>query len=148
MNFKQWIISEESIEQNLDKWIEDIKNHAGPKESEIISMKNWIDDKNIQFIKNTLKKKNQENKQYLKYLIGFANTPQASFQEDYERAIDTIQWFITTNKMTKKQIEEQGWFNTGKQANDLIKQKNQYQQEYNQRPVPSIPISKDGRSVF
>jgi len=125
MNFKEWLLSEESIEQNFDKWIEDIKNHAGPKESEIISMKNWLDDKKIQFIKNTLKKKNQENKQYLKYLIGFANTPQASFQEDYERAIDTIQWFITTNKMTKKQIEEQGWFNTGKQANDLIKQKNQ-----------------------
>ena len=125
MNFKEWLLSEESIEQNFDKWIEDIKNHAGPKESEIISMKNWIDDKNIQFIKNTLKKKNQENKQYLKYLIGFANTPQASFQEDYERAIDTIQWFITTNKMTKRQIEEQGWFNVGKQANELIKQKNQ-----------------------
>ena len=70
MNFKQWILSEESIEQKFDQWIEDIKNHAGPKESEIISMKNWIDDKNIQFIKNTLKKKNQENKQYLKYLIG------------------------------------------------------------------------------
>ena len=125
MNFKQWILSEESIEQNFDKWIEDIKKNAGPKESEIISMKNWIDDKKIQFIKNALKKKKQENKQYLKYLIGFANTPQASFQEDYERAIDTIQWFITTNKMTKKQIEDQGWFNVGKQANELIKQKNQ-----------------------
>ena len=88
-------------------------------------MKNWIDDKNIQFIKNTLKKKNQENKQYLKYLIGFANTTQARFEEDYERAIDTIQWFIMTNKMKKSQIEEQGWFNVGKQTNELIKQKNQ-----------------------
>ena len=125
MNFKEWLLSEESIEQNFDKWIEDIKKHAGPKESEIISMKNWLDDKKIQFIKNALKKKKQENKQYLKYLIGFANTTQARFEEDYERAIDTIQWFITTNKMTKKQIEEQGWFNVGKQGNDLIKQKNQ-----------------------
>jgi DNA integrity scanning protein DisA with diadenylate cyclase activity len=107
----------------LRQWIEDIKNYAQPIELELKSMDSWLDEKKKQFIKDALKKKKVENKQYLKYLIGFAKTPQANYEEDFIRAIDTLQWFIQTNRLPKSEIEKQGWFNKGKEANELMKQK-------------------------
>ena len=121
MQFKEWLILSESIEINFDQFIEDLKTHARPDEDELKRQK--IDDNKKKFIIDALKKKNQENKQYLKYLLGFSTTPASQHSEDYDRAIDTLIWFIQTNKLPKRQIEADGWFNTGKKANELIRQK-------------------------
>ena len=121
MQFKEWLILSESIEINFDQFIEDLKTHARPDEDELKRQK--IDDNKKKFIIDALKKKNQENKQYLKYLLGFSTTPASQHSEDYDRAIDTLNWFIQTNKLPKRQIEADGWFNTGKKANELIRQK-------------------------
>ena len=122
MQFKEWLLFVESIEINFDQFIEDLKTHARPDEAELKRQK--IDDNKKKFIIDALKKKNQENKQYLKYLLGFSTTPASQHSEDYDRAIDTLIWFIQTNKLPKKQIEADGWFNTGKKANELMRQKN------------------------
>ena len=122
MQFKEWLILSESIEINFDQFIEDLKTHARPDEDELKRQK--IDDNKKKFIIDALKKKNQENKQYLKYLLGFSTTPASQHSEDYDRAIDTLIWFIQTNKLPKRQIEADGWFNTGKKANELMSQKN------------------------
>jgi hypothetical protein len=122
MQFKEWLLFVESIEINFDQFIEDLKTHARPDEAELKRQK--IDDNKKKFIIDALKKKNQENKQYLKYLLGFSTTPASQHSEDYDRAIDTLNWFIQTNKLPKKQIEADGWFNTGKKANELMSQKN------------------------
>ena len=122
MQFKEWLILSESIEINFDQFIEDLKTHARPDEDELKRQK--IDDNKKKFIIDALKKKNQENKQYLKYLLGFSTTPASQHSEDYDRAIDTLNWFIQTNKLPKRQIEADGWFNTGKKANELMSQKN------------------------
>ena len=122
MQFKEWLLFVESLEINFDQFIEDLKKHARPDEAELKRQK--IDDNKKKFIIDALKKKNQENKQYLKYLLGFSTTPASQHSEDYDRAIDTLIWFIQTNKLPKKQIEADGWFNTGKKANELMSQKN------------------------
>jgi hypothetical protein len=121
MQFKEWFLFVESIKINFDQFIEDLKTHARPDEAELKVQK--IDDNKKKFIIDALEKKNQENKQYLKYLLGFSTTPASQHSEDYDRAIDTLNWFIQTNKLPKRQIEADGWFNTGKKANEMIRQK-------------------------
>jgi hypothetical protein len=121
MQFKEWLLFVESIKINFDQFIEDLKTHAKPDEAELKVQK--IDDNKKKFIIDALEKKKQENKQYLKYLLGFSTTPASQHSEDYDRAIDTLNWFIQTNKLPKRQIEADGWFNTGKKANEMIRQK-------------------------
>lgn len=123
INFREYFYLYESIDQNFDQWLIDLKTHARPDESEIKTFN--IPDNKKQFIINTLKSKNIENKQYMKYLIGFATTPQSSHIEDYDRAVDTLKWFIQTNRLTKAQVEADGWFNTGKRATELTREKDQ-----------------------
>ena len=123
INFREYFYLYESIDQNFDQWLVDLKTHARPDESEIKTFN--IPDNKKQFIINTLKSKNVENKQYMKYLLGFATTPQASHIEDYDRAVDTLKWFIQTNRLTKAQVEADGWFNTGKRATELTREKDQ-----------------------
>jgi len=121
MQFKEWLLFVESIKINFDQFIEDLKTHARPDEAELKVQK--IDDNKKKFIIDALEKKKQENKQYLKYLLGFSTTTASQHSEDYDRAIDTLNWFIQKNKLPKRQIEADGWFNTGKKANELMSQK-------------------------
>jgi len=123
INFREYFYLYESIDQNFDQWLVDLKTHARPDESEIKTFN--IPDNKKQFIINILKSKNVENKQYMKYLIGVSRTPQSSHIEDYERAVDTLKWFIQTNRLTKAQVEADGWFNTGKRATELTREKDQ-----------------------
>ena len=123
INFREYFYLYESIDQNFDQWLIDLKANARPDESEIKTFN--IPDNKKQFIINTLKSKNVENKQYMKYLIGFATTPQSSHIEDYDRAVDTLKWFIQTNRLTKAQVETDGWFNTGKRTTELTREKDQ-----------------------
>ena len=123
INFREYFYLYESIDQNFDQWLVDLKTHARPDESEIKTFN--IPDNKKQFIINTLKSKNIEDKQYMKYLIGFATTPQSSHIEDYDRVVDTLKWFIQTNRLTKAQVEADGWFNTGKRATELTREKDQ-----------------------
>ena len=123
INFREYFYLYESIDQNFDQWLIDLKTHARPDESEIKTFN--IPDNKKQFIINTLKSKNVENKQYMKYLLGFATTPQSSHIEDYDRAVDTLKWFIQTNRLTKAQVEADGWFNTGKRTTELTREKDQ-----------------------
>jgi len=130
INFREYFYLYESIDQNFDQWLVDLKTHARPDESEMKTMSEILPlEKEYslerQFIINTLKSKNVENKQYMKYLLGFATTPQASHIEDYDRAVDTLKWFIQTNRLTKAQVEADGWFNTGKRATELTREKDQ-----------------------
>ena len=123
INFREYFYLYESIDQNFDQWLVDLKTHARPDESEMKTFN--IPDNKKQFIINTLKSKNIENKQYMKYLIGFATTPQSSHIEDYDRVVDTLKWFIQTNRLTRAQVEADGWFNTGKRATELTREKDQ-----------------------
>ena len=59
----------------------------------------------------------------MKYLLGFSTLAASSHQEDYDRAVDTIKWFVQTNRMRKGDIESAGWYNTGKNAVELTRQK-------------------------
>lgn len=128
INFREYFYLYESIDQNFDQWLVDLKANAKPNESEIKTFN--IPDNKKQFIINTLKSKNVENKQYMKYLIGFATTPQSSHIEDYDRAVDTLKWFIQTNRLTKSQVETDGWFNTGKRTTELTREKDQILNPY------------------
>jgi len=124
INFREYFYLYESIDQNFDQWLVDLKKNARPDESEI---KTYSGHMSLErdWIERTLKSKNVENKQYMKYLIGVSTTPQSSHIEDYERAVDTLKWFIQTNRLTRAQVEADGWFNTGKRATELTREKDQ-----------------------
>jgi ankyrin repeat protein len=122
INFREYFYLYESIDQNFDQWLVDLKKNARPDESEIKIYSGHMSLKR-DWIERTLKSKNVENKQYMKYLIGVSTTPQSDHIEDYERAVDTLKWFIQTNRLTKAQVEADGWFNTGKRATELTREK-------------------------
>ena len=121
MNFKKWLISEESIEQNFDQWIEDVKKYAQPNESELKNI--IVSETQKQLIINALKKEQKENQDYLKYLLGFIKSKPNALSEDFDRTLDAIKWAITNNKITKQQIANEGWYNTGKKSSDIIRMK-------------------------
>lgn len=121
MNFKEWLLLSESIEVNFDTFIEDIKNYAQPNELELKTIQ--VNDKQKQLIIDALKKANQEKQEYLKYLLGFLKNKPNALPEDLDRSLDAIKWAITTNKLNKRQIATDGWYNTGKNSNELIKQR-------------------------
>jgi ankyrin repeat protein len=149
INFREYFYLYESIDQNFDQWLIDLKTHARPDESEIKTFN--IPDNKKQFIINTLKSKNIENKQYMKYLIGFATTPQSSHIEDYDRAVDTLKWFIQTNRLTKAQVEADGWFNTGKRATELTREKDQILNPYSktkEKKEKKLGIAEDILPLF
>ena len=149
INFREYFYLYESIDQNFDQWLIDLKTHARPDESEIKTFN--IPDNKKQFIINTIKSKNIENKQYMKYLIGFATTPQSSHIEDYDRAVDTLKWFIQTNRLTKAQVEADGWFNTGKRATELTREKDQILNPYSktkEKKEKKLGIAEDILPLF
>ena len=149
INFREYFYLYESIDQNFDQWLIDLKTYARPDESKIKTFN--IPDNKKQFIINTLKSKNIENKQYMKYLIGFATTPQSSHIEDYDRAVDTLKWFIQTNRLTKAQVEADGWFNTGKRATELTREKDQILNPYSktkEKKEKKLGIAEDILPLF
>jgi len=150
INFREYFYLYESIDQNFDQWLVDLKKNARPDESEI---KTYSGHMSLErdWIERTLKSKNVENKQYMKYLIGVSTTPQSSHIEDYERAVDTLKWFIQTNRLTRAQVEADGWFNTGKRATELTREKDQILNPYSktrEKKEKKLGIAEDISPLF
>ena len=133
MNFKTWLLLTESIEQNFNQWIEDIKKYAQPNELELKTIN--VDEKQKELIIQALKKANQEKQEYLKYLLGFVKNKPHALPEDFDRSLDAIKWAITTNKINKQQISSDGWYNTGKKAQDIIRMKDEEDSSVSKRQI-------------
>ena len=133
MNFKTWLLLTESIEQNFNQWIEDIKKYAQPNELELKTIN--VDEKQKELIIQALKKAKQEKQEYLKYLLGFIENKPHALPEDFDRSLDAIKWAITTNKIRKQQIANDGWYNTGKKSQDFIRMKDEEDSSVSKRQI-------------
>jgi hypothetical protein len=141
LNFREWFYFNESIEANIDIWINgviDPKRPDGtpiplpPNEAELNNFQVtqqqkqlMIDNLNKFDLSNPVdsgKRKLKITANHVKFLLGFIKYKPQALTEDYERALDALFWALSSNKVTKQQFGLES-YNIGKNIQRYIEEK-------------------------
>jgi hypothetical protein len=141
LNFREWFYFNESIEANIDNWINgviDPKRPDGtpiplpPNEAELNNFQVtqqqkqlMIDNLNKFDLSNPVdsgKRKLKITANHVKFLLGFIKSKPQALTEDYERALDALFWALSSNKVTKQQFGLES-YNIGKNIQRYIEEK-------------------------
>jgi hypothetical protein len=141
LNFREWFYFNESIEANIDIWINgviDPKRPDGtpiplpPNEAELnnfqVSQQQkqlMVDNLNKFDLSNPVdsgKRKLKITANHVKFLLGFIKSKPQALTEDYERALDALFWALSSNKVTK-QVFGTDSYNIGKNIQRYIEEK-------------------------
>lgn len=134
MNFNDWLILYESIQQNFDSWLEDLKKFE-------LQIKDLVipDDKKNLIISEIKKystkpaqagiRQVKEDVNWFRFSIGFFVVKPNFRSEDLERAIDITLKMISRNEITRQMIGTMGWFQLGKKSLDNINLETQKEQQ-------------------
>jgi hypothetical protein len=141
LNFREWFYFNESIEANIDNWINgviDPKRPDGtpiplpPNEAELnnfqVSQQQkqlMVDNLNKFDLSNPVdsgKRKLKITANHVKFLLGFIKSKPQALTEDYERALDALFWALSSNKVTK-QVFGTDSYNIGKNIQRYIEEK-------------------------
>jgi hypothetical protein len=141
LNFREWFYFNESIEANIDIWINgviDPKKPDGtpiplpPNEAELNNFRVnqqqkqlMVDNLNKFDLSNPVdsgKRKLKITANHVKFLLGFIKSKPQALTEDYERALDAIFWALSSNKVTKQQFGLES-YNIGKNIQIYIEEK-------------------------
>ncbi len=139
--FREWLLFSESVEANIDSWINGVIDPKKPDGTPIPLPPNEADLNNFnvtpqqkQLMVNNLKKfdvsdpidsgkrKVKINANHVKFLLGFIKSKPDARTEDYERALDTLFWALSGNKMTKQQFGMDS-YNIGKNIQEYYAEK-------------------------
>jgi len=173
MNFYQWLLLNENVETNFDKWLETLfqytkKNTEAekvlmkipgvPARSDLIGVdpKNWeaggreqlgyiIDIRSAVIIKTVLKEKNIENFNWFSFSIGYYSAKPGFFKEDLELAIDVTKQRIDSRELPKTEIGAKGWLIIGYESKDKVQEYLQSHQQVSNRQMEKM--KKSGMSL-
>jgi hypothetical protein len=171
MNFYQWLLLNENVETNFDKWLETLFQYTKkntdaekvlmkipgvPARSDLIGVdpKNWeaggreqlsyIIDKPF-IIKTVLKEKNIENFNWFSFSIGYYSAKPGFFKEDLELAIDVTKQRIDSRELPKTEIGTKGWLIIGYEAKDKVQEYLQSHRQVSNRQLEKM--KKSGMSL-
>lgn len=126
MNFKEWILICESVEENFDNWLKNFRDNAPVSiKSEVDSLDVPEDKKKIicdvlsYYSKKPVAagiKKVKEDQNWFRFALGYYKVKPNMFIEDLERAIDIILNKMSSNEITNSEIGSIGWYGLGKRA--------------------------------
>jgi len=141
LNFREWFYFNESIEANIDIWINgviDPKKPDGtpiplpPNEAELnnfqVSQQQkqlMVDNLNKFDLSNPVdsgKRKLKITANHVKFLLGFIKSKPQALTEDYERALDALFWALSSNRVTKQQFGVDS-YNIGKNIQGYIEER-------------------------
>ena len=141
LNFREWFYFNESIEANIDIWINgviDPKKPDGtpiqlpPNEAELNNFRVtnqqkqlMVDNLNKFDLSNPVdsgKRKLKITANHVKFLLGFIKSKPQALTEDYERALDALFWALSSNRVTKQQFGVDS-YNIGKNIQRYIEEK-------------------------
>ena len=141
LNFREWFYFNESIEANIDIWINgviDPKKPDGtpiplpPNEAELNNFRVtnqqkqlMVDNLNKFDLSNPVdsgKRKLKITTNHVKFLLGFIKSKPQALTEDYERALDALFWALSSNKVTK-QVFGTDSYNIGKNIQRYIEER-------------------------
>ena len=141
LNFREWFYFNESIEANIDIWINgviDPKKPDGtpiplpPNEAELNNFQVtqqqkqlMVDNLNKFDLSNPVdsgKRKLKITANHVKFLLGFIKSKPQALTEDYERALDALFWALSSNRVTK-QVFGTDSYNIGKNIQGYIEEK-------------------------
>ena len=121
LQFKDWLLLSESIANNFDQFIADIKKYAQNNELELKTVE--VSPQQKENIIKVLTDNKKESQDYLKYLLGFINTKSDARIEDYQQAIDVLIWAFENRVVNKQELVEYGWYNRGKNYKELVEKR-------------------------
>ena len=173
MNFYQWLLLNENVETNFDKWLETLFQYTKkntdaekvlmkipgvPARSDLIGVdpKNWeaggreqlgyiIDIRSAVIIKTVLKEKNIENFNWFSFSIGYYSAKPGFFKEDLELAIDVTKQRIDSRELPKTEIGTKGWLIIGYEAKDKVQEYLQSHRQVSNRQLEKM--KKSGMSL-
>ena len=141
LNFREWLYFNESIEANIDIWINgviDPKKPDGtpiplpPNEAELNNFRVtnqqkqlMVDNLNKFDLSNPVdsgKRKLKITTNHVKFLLGFIKSKPQALTEDYERALDALFWALSSNRVTKQVFGVES-YNIGKNIQSYIEEK-------------------------
>ena len=141
LNFREWFYFNESIEANIDIWINgviDPKKPDGtpiqlpPNEAELNNFRVtnqqkqlMVDNLNKFDLSNPVdsgKRKLKITANHVKFLLGFIKSKPQALTEDYERALDALFWALSSNRVTKQQFGVDS-YNIGKNIQGYIEER-------------------------
>ena len=108
LQFKDWLLLSESIANNFDQFIADIKKYAQNNELELKTVE--VNPQQKENIIKVLTDNKKESQDYLKYLLGFINTKSDARIEDYQQAIDVLIWAFENRVVNKQELVEKFHF--------------------------------------
>ena len=167
MNFYQWLLLNENVETNFNKWLETLfqytkKNTEAekvlmkipgvPARSDFIGAdpKTWGDGGREQLgyiidnpfiIKTVLKEKNIENFNWFSFSIGYHSAKPGFFKEDLELAIDVTKQRIDSRELPKTEIGTKGWLIIGYESKDKVQEYLQSHQQVSNRQLEKMKKS-------
>jgi hypothetical protein len=141
LKFREWFYFNESIEANIDIWINGVIDPKRPDGTPIplpaneAELNNFqvtqqqkqlmIDNLNKFDLSNPVdsgKRKLKITANHVKFLLGFIKSKPQALTEDYERALDALFWALSSNKVTKQQFGVDS-YNIGKNIQGYIEEK-------------------------
>jgi len=173
MNFNQWLLLNENVETNFNKWLEVLFQYTKkntdaekvlmkipgvPARSDLIGVdpKNWeaggreqlgyiIDIRSAVIIKTVLKEKNIENFNWFSFSVGYYSAKPGFFKEDLELAIDVTKQRIDSRELPKTEIGAKGWLVVGYEALDHVSEYLRQQQTLSNRQ--KLKLNKSGQTL-
>lgn len=131
MEFKEWLLLKESIEQNLEGWLGDIIRYAKPQEKAVLD--NLSRGRNISInppsvgapyrdhIVSVLKEKRLEDANWLAFSLGYLSAKKFR-REDLEMAVDVAKRLISSGELPKREIGTKGWMITGRDIQERVEE--------------------------
>lgn len=131
MEFKEWLLLKESIDQNLEGWLRDIIKYAKPQEKALLD--NLSRSRNISvdppsvgapyrdYIVEVLKEKRLEDANWLAFSLGYLSAKKFR-REDLEMAVDVTKRLISSGELPKREIGAKGWMITGRDIQGRVEE--------------------------
>lgn len=123
MFFKEWLLLNENVDANLEKWLGDIVKYAKPEERQVLDslvrsgqIKTDVPEVLQPYrgsIISVLKEKKLEDPNWFAFSIGYLSAKKYR-TEDLEMAVDVAKKLISSGDLPKSRIGARGWLLTGR----------------------------------